>query len=66
MADGFKSHAQRDHWKTLVTAGKVTQAQYDARDQATPADVPTRAAPRTRTVGPSRAPDAAKIGNTRY
>lgn len=66
MADGFVSHAQRNHWKTLVTAGKVTQAQYDAREDATPDDVPDRAAPRTRTVGPSRSFDAAKIGHTRY
>lgn len=70
MADGqtgFKSEAQRAKWKVLVAEGKVTQEQYDARAKVTGDNrLPDRAAPRKRTVGPSRSFDAAKFGQTRY
>lgn len=66
MADGFRSEAQRDKWKQLVSEGKVTQAQFDQREADSPEALPPRATPRKRTVGPSRSFDAAKIGQTRY
>jgi hypothetical protein len=63
---GFVSEAQRIKWKQLVHEGKVTQAQYDARNEETDTQIPVRAKPRVRTVGPSRSADAAKLNNTRY
>jgi hypothetical protein len=69
MADSkpFASQAQRDKWKQLVQEGKVSQAQYDARQAATDeGTLPVRAAARTRTVGPSRSFTQQKAGNTRY
>jgi hypothetical protein len=63
---GFVSKAQRKKWEQLVNEGRVTQEQFDARDVDTSPQVPDRAPPRPRTVGPSRAADAAKYGNTRY
>ena len=63
---GFKSEAQRKKWKQLVNEGRVSQAQYDAREEDSPDKLPSRATPRKRTVGPSRAPDAAKINDRRY
>jgi hypothetical protein len=63
---GFKSEAQRKKWKQLVNEGRVSQDQYDAREEESPASLPERASPRKRTVGPSRAPDASKINDTRY
>jgi hypothetical protein len=65
-AQGFASQAQRDKWKQLVSEGHVTQEQYDAKEALSPPNLPQRAAPRRRTVGPSRSADAAKIGDTRY
>lgn len=54
---GFKSNAQRAKWQQLVNEGKVTQAQYDVRDQETgDVNLPERTVARKRTVGASRAP----------
>lgn len=70
MADddqrGFVSVAQRTKWIQLLNEGRVTQEQFDARDKASDDSLPSRAMPRHRTVGPSRAPDAQKFGKTRY
>lgn len=66
MADGFVSEAQRRKWTQLVSEGRVTQAQFDQRDEASPESLPDRATPRRRTVGPSRSADAAKINDQRY
>lgn len=63
---GFVSEAQRRKWIQLLNEGRVTQAQFDARENASDESLPERATPRHRTVGPSRAPDAQKFGNTRY
>lgn len=64
---GFKSQAQMRKWEQLVSEGKVTQAQFDARaKEAEGVSLPERTSPRHRTVGPSRAPDAQKLGKTRY
>ena len=63
---GFVSQAQRIKWQQLVHEGKVTQAQFDARNEETAKQIPVRAKPRVRTVGPSRSADAAKLNDTRY
>lgn len=64
---GFKSQAQREKWKQLVDDGKISQEQFDRRAEETDDDtLPERAAPRRRTVGPSRSADAAKLGDARY
>jgi hypothetical protein len=63
---GFRSQAQRKKWGELVSEGKVTQEQYNAREMDTPPDVPERTTPRVRTVGASRSTDAAQVGKTRY
>jgi hypothetical protein len=64
----FRSQAQLAKWKDLVTEGRVSQAQFDARLAETdqPDALPERAAPRPRTVGPSRAFQEQKLTNTRY
>jgi hypothetical protein len=63
----FMSEAQRRKWQQLRDEGRVTSEQYDDRAARTgTTSLPERAAPRVRTVGPSRAPDAAKFGKTRY
>lgn len=63
----FVSEAQRRKWVDLVNLGRITKEQFAARDQATgSAPLPERATPRMRTVGPSRAPDSAKLGDQRY
>lgn len=63
----FRSEAQRRMWQQLVSEGKLTQEQFTAREAETGGvALPERAKPRRRTVGPSRAPDAAKINDTRY
>ena len=61
MADGFVSEAQRKKWGQLLSEGRVTQAQYDARAENSPDVLPPRAAPRRRTVGASRAAETAKV-----
>lgn len=67
MSRPFSSIAQREKWQTMVEEGRVTQAQYDQRAALTGnTPLPERAAPRVRTVGPSRSADAAKFGDTRY
>lgn len=66
MATEFKSEAQREKWKVLLQEGRVTPEQFAEREAHTPAWLPSRAAPRRRTVGPSRSFDAAPIGKTRY
>ena len=64
---GFRSEAQRRKWSQLVSEGTVTQDQFAVRELETAGvALPERTKPRRRTVGPSRAPDAAKINNTRY
>jgi hypothetical protein len=63
---GFVSLAQRRKWEQLRDEGRVTVEQFQARELETPADVPERASPRTRTVGASRSTDAAQVGKTRY
>jgi hypothetical protein len=63
---GFVSQAQRKKWQQLVNDGRVTQEQYDVREKASPRSLPVRATPRTRTVGPSRSADAAKLNDRRY
>lgn len=63
---GFKSEAQRQKWKELLSEGRVSQEQFDQRELDTEPDIPERARPRNRTVGPSRSTDAAKVGKTRY
>jgi hypothetical protein len=63
---GFVSKAQEKKWEQLLSEGRVSQEQFDARSADTPKTIPERAAPRHRTVGPSRSADAAKYGNTRY
>lgn len=63
---GFKSIAQQRKWGQLLSEGRVTRAQYDSRLAETRGSLPERAAPRRRTVGPSRGVGAAKLGNTRY
>jgi hypothetical protein len=57
---GFASRAQRTHWEQMVAEGKVTAAQFAARDLHSPSALPERASPRHRTVGASRAPAVAK------
>jgi hypothetical protein len=67
MSRPFVSEAQREKWQQLLDEGRVTQAQYDERDTLTgDTALPPRAAPRVRTVGPSRSADAAKLGDQRY
>lgn len=66
MAQGFKSEAQRKKWGQLVNEGRVSQAQFDAREEQSPKNLPERTTPRTRTVGPSRSAEAAKINDRRY
>lgn len=66
MADGFVSQAQKDKWTQLLGEGKVTQAQFDARDQASPKNLPVRGTPRKHTVGASRSFDAAQPDKVRY
>jgi hypothetical protein len=66
MTRPFVSEAQRTKWKQLVDEGRVSQAQYDDRESRSQPALPPRASPRQRTVGPSRAPDAAKLGKGRY
>lgn len=64
---GFQSKAQREKWLQLKNEGHVSQAQFDQREADTDfTNLPERATPRVRTVGPSRSTDAAKLGNTRY
>jgi hypothetical protein len=63
----FRSEAQRKKWDELLQAGKVSQESYDARVKASEGlTLPPRAAPRVRTVGPSRAPTMQKLDNRRY
>jgi len=62
----FKSIAQKQKWGQLLSEGKVTQAQYDTRENETTGPLPERAAPRRRTVGASRSADAAQFGKLRY
>lgn len=67
MSRPFASEAQRRHWEQLVKEGKVSQAQFDDRAARTGGlPLPERAAPRVRTVGPSRSADAKKLGDQRY
>lgn len=66
MGEGFRSKAQRTKWEQLVRDGRVTQAQFDRRDEESDDSLPDRATPRRRTVGPSRSADAAKINDERY
>lgn len=66
MSQPFKSEAQRKKWEQLVNEGRVTQEQFDSRASLSPPNLPERAAPRKRTVGPSRSADAYKIGDQRY
>lgn len=64
---GWKSHAQRRKWEQLLNEGRVTQEQFDQRDDETgDAELPERAAPRKRTVGPSRSAAEAKFNDRRY
>lgn len=64
----FLSAAQRLKWIQLVAEGKVTQAQFDAKDSATDkkASLPERTASRKRTVGASRSAAEAQFGKSRY
>ncbi len=63
----FRSEMQREKWKELVSEGRVTQEQFDARDAETDVEnLPLRAPARQRTVGPSRAPQMQKLKNRRY
>jgi hypothetical protein len=63
----FRSKAQRRKWREFVAEGRVTQAQFDARDQGLgERGLPERTTPRPRTVGASRSADAAKLGHNRY
>jgi len=63
----FSSKAQRQKWTEMVDEGRVTQAQFDQREQLTgDTPLPERAKPRVRTVGPSRSADASKINDQRY
>lgn len=63
----WKSDAQRTKWRQLVNEGRVTQAQFDVREQETgDQSLPERTTPRTRTVGASRSAAEAKLGNRRY
>lgn len=63
----FASLAQRSHWKMLLEEGKISADQFDAREAASAGiALPARSTPRNRTVGKSRAADAAKIGKTLY
>ncbi len=67
MTRAFSSKAQKQKWKEMVDQGRVTQAQFDQRETLTGnTALPDRAAPRVRTVGPSRSADASKINDTRY
>ncbi len=67
MSRPFSSNAQRAKWKTFVEEGRVTQDQFDERERLTAGrPLPDRAAPRVRTVGASRAVEAAKFGDSRY
>ena len=67
MSRPFASEAQRRKWQQLRNDGRVSDAQYAERERLSGDQrLPERAAPRVRTVGPSRAPDAAKFGKTRY
>lgn len=67
MSKAFQSEAQRRKWEQLVNEGRVSQAQFDERAKETgDTQLPERAAPRKRTVGASRAPDAAQFGKTLY
>jgi hypothetical protein len=63
----WKSEAQRTKWAQLVNEGRVTQEQFDAREQETGDEaLPERATPRKRTVGPSRSAGEARFGDRRY
>lgn len=63
----FASISQRTKWEQLVQQGKITQAAFDAREAASEGlNLPQRAEPRVRTVGPSRAPTMQKLDNRRY
>lgn len=66
MASGFLSEAQRTKWRQLVSDGKVTQRQFYLRESASAKNLPSRATPRHRTVGASRAPAEATFNNRRY
>lgn len=67
MSRPFVSVAQREKWEQLVKEGRLTQQQFDERAALTgTTPLPERASPRVRTVGPSRAADAAKLGDQRY
>lgn len=64
---GFASKAQVAKWRQMVHEGRLTETQFRRREQATPVGaLPDRLSPRRRTVGKSRAPDAAKLGKHRY
>ena len=63
----FKSVAQRDKWRQLVQDGRLTPAQFHARESVTDVkNLPPRLHPRKHTVGPSRSFDAAPIGHTKW
>lgn len=63
----FKSQAQRDKWVQLRAEGRVSQEAFDAREaESKGANLPVRATPRRRTVGPSRGAEAAKVNDRRY
>ena len=67
MSRPFASEAQRRKWQQLRDEGRVSAEQYDERAELSGnQSLPERAAPRVRTVGPSRSADAAKLGKTRY
>ena len=67
MSHPFYSLAQKKKWQQFVHEGRVTQAQFDERDRLTGnTPLPERAAPRVRTVGPSRSADASKFNDRRY
>lgn len=40
---GFASEAQRQKWQQLVRSGKVSQAQFDQREQDSPSNLPASA-----------------------
>lgn len=57
----FASKAQREKWIQLLQEGRVTQEQFDARENASKGlELPDRATPRKPSVGASRGFDATK------
>ena len=41
-SDPFVSRAQQQKWQDLVTSGKKTQSEYDARQAASPSNLPQK------------------------